>query len=172
MCSYGGIYERGSREYTLDDFYSLQLDKLDRFVCLKESGVVIPAEGEDDSSSEDDEDDGEDSDEDEEPSDEETIAEEDIDGAKPIDDIIINGPMSDQEEQVSEVVVKRTQQEQVSSCRYTLYLEILICNILGCTEISSQCFYGSRKRFHPISRGCDQYSTSGGNFSHVLCTLS
>ncbi|CAE6457105.1 unnamed protein product [Rhizoctonia solani] len=28
---YGGIFERGSREYTLDDFYSLALDKLDRF---------------------------------------------------------------------------------------------------------------------------------------------
>ncbi|KAK0491994.1 galactose oxidase [Armillaria luteobubalina] len=37
---YGGIFERGSREYTLDDFYSLQLDKMDRYVCLKESGVM------------------------------------------------------------------------------------------------------------------------------------
>ncbi|KXN81392.1 Kelch repeat-containing protein 3 [Leucoagaricus sp. SymC.cos] len=34
---YGGIFEKGSKEYTLDDFYSLQLDKLDRFTCLKES---------------------------------------------------------------------------------------------------------------------------------------
>ena len=28
----------------MDDFYSLQLDKLDRYTCLKESGVVISAE--------------------------------------------------------------------------------------------------------------------------------
>lgn len=65
--SYGGIYERGSREYTLDDFHSLQLDKLDRYICLKKSDVIIPAEGDDVSSSEDDSDeddsDGEDSDE-------------------------------------------------------------------------------------------------------------
>jgi hypothetical protein len=45
----------------LDDFYSLQLDKLDRYVCLKESGVVI-VEGDAESSSdgEDDDDDGDD----------------------------------------------------------------------------------------------------------------
>ncbi|KAJ3809565.1 hypothetical protein F5876DRAFT_43628 [Lentinula aff. lateritia] len=57
---YGGIFERGSREYTLDDFHSIQLDKMDRFVCLKESGIVIE-EGDDESDEED-----EDGDEDEE----------------------------------------------------------------------------------------------------------
>jgi hypothetical protein len=63
--SYGGIFELGSREYTLDDFYSLQLDKLDRYVCLKESGVVLPKEGEVlDSSSDEDEDDEDGSDDD------------------------------------------------------------------------------------------------------------
>ncbi|PBK88007.1 galactose oxidase [Armillaria gallica] len=64
---YGGIFEKGSREYTLDDFYSLQLDKMDRYVCLKQSGVVI-AEGDDESSSEsdDDDDDGDDDEEAEE----------------------------------------------------------------------------------------------------------
>lgn len=36
---YGGIFESKEREYTLDDFYSLPLDKLDRFVCLKASGL-------------------------------------------------------------------------------------------------------------------------------------
>jgi hypothetical protein len=60
---YGGIFERGSKEYTLDDFYALQLDKMDKYVCLKKSDVVIPTEGEEESSS--DEDDGDD-DEDEE----------------------------------------------------------------------------------------------------------
>ncbi|EDR01442.1 uncharacterized protein LACBIDRAFT_310787 [Laccaria bicolor S238N-H82] len=53
---YGGIYERGSREYTLDDFYSIQLDKLDKCTCLKESAVIVPDVGEESSSSDDDDD--------------------------------------------------------------------------------------------------------------------
>ncbi|KAH9848749.1 hypothetical protein C2E23DRAFT_842407 [Lenzites betulinus] len=60
---YGGIYEKGSREYTLDDFHSLQLDKLERYVCLKASEIVI-AEGEEESSSDEDDDDDDDDDED------------------------------------------------------------------------------------------------------------
>jgi hypothetical protein len=56
---YGGIYERGSREYTLDDFYALQLDKLERYQCLKKSDVVIP-DGEVESSSDEDESDDDD----------------------------------------------------------------------------------------------------------------
>lgn len=65
MISYGGIFEKGSKEYTLDDFHSLQLDKLDKFACLKESMVLIP-EGEEKSSSDgdDDEDEDENSDDD------------------------------------------------------------------------------------------------------------
>lgn len=59
---YGGIFERGSREYTLDDFYSIQLDKLERYTCLKHSGIVIPEEGDESSSDEGEE--GEESDED------------------------------------------------------------------------------------------------------------
>jgi len=61
-CSYGGIFEKGSREYTLDDFYSVQLDKMERYVCLKASGVTID-EGEESSSSDGDES-GEDDDDD------------------------------------------------------------------------------------------------------------
>ncbi|CAE6472959.1 unnamed protein product [Rhizoctonia solani] len=53
---YGGIFERGSREYTLDDFYSLALDKLDRFTCLKPCDVVF-AENDDSSEEEEDSDD-------------------------------------------------------------------------------------------------------------------
>ncbi|KAH0834643.1 hypothetical protein J3R83DRAFT_10152 [Lanmaoa asiatica] len=49
---YGGIFELGTREYTLDDFYALQLDKLERFVCLKSSGIVIPTEAEESSDEE------------------------------------------------------------------------------------------------------------------------
>ncbi|KAI0628646.1 galactose oxidase [Trametes polyzona] len=60
---YGGIFEKGSREYTLDDFHSLQLDKLDRYVCLKASEIAI-ADGDEESSSDedDDEDDSDDDD--------------------------------------------------------------------------------------------------------------
>lgn len=54
---YGGIFESQSREYTLDDFYSLQLDKMERYACLKRSEVVIGAE--DESSSDDEEGDDE-----------------------------------------------------------------------------------------------------------------
>ncbi|CCM00631.1 uncharacterized protein FIBRA_02668 [Fibroporia radiculosa] len=61
---YGGIFERGSREYTLDDFHSLQLDKLDRYTCLKSSGITIAAEGDEESSDDDDDDDDDDSDSD------------------------------------------------------------------------------------------------------------
>lgn len=55
---YGGIFERGSREYTLDDFYALALDKMDRYFCLKESAVLVPPSGEESSSSDDEDSDG------------------------------------------------------------------------------------------------------------------
>ena len=60
---YGGIYERGSREYTLDDFHALQLDKLEKYLCLKESDVIIP-DGDVESSSDDDDEDDDDGNED------------------------------------------------------------------------------------------------------------
>ncbi|KAF8815205.1 hypothetical protein BYT27DRAFT_7334057 [Phlegmacium glaucopus] len=75
---YGGIYERGSREYTLDHFYSLQLDKMDKYICLKESDVVIP-DGDVESSSDGDDDD--DSDDDDDDDDEEGEEERDGDNA-------------------------------------------------------------------------------------------
>lgn len=60
---YGGIFESKDREYTLDDFYSLPLDKLDRFVCLKKSGLEdeawLESDEEEGSDSGSDEDDGE-----------------------------------------------------------------------------------------------------------------
>ncbi|KAF5315232.1 hypothetical protein D9619_006973 [Psilocybe cf. subviscida] len=83
---YGGIYERGSREYTLDDFYSLQLDKLDRYVCLKKSDVIIP-EGEEESSSDEDGDDDDDDDDDDDSDDEESNDMDDgDDGGREMDD--------------------------------------------------------------------------------------
>lgn len=57
-CSYGGIVERGSREYTLDDFYTIQLDKLDRYHCLRSISFMVP----DDAKSSSDDDSGDDDD--------------------------------------------------------------------------------------------------------------
>jgi hypothetical protein len=39
--SYGGILEAGNREYTLADFHTLQLDKMDRFKCLREDQMCV-----------------------------------------------------------------------------------------------------------------------------------
>ncbi|KAJ7063245.1 galactose oxidase [Mycena amicta] len=61
---YGGIYERGKREYTMDDFYSIQLDKLERYSCLKKNEIVIAEDDEESSDDDDSEDDGEDDDDD------------------------------------------------------------------------------------------------------------
>ncbi|KAF8817002.1 hypothetical protein BYT27DRAFT_6955219 [Phlegmacium glaucopus] len=66
---YGGIYERGPREYTLHDFYALQLDKMDKYICLKLSqiGDVENSSDEDeDDDSDDDDDDGDDEEDEEE----------------------------------------------------------------------------------------------------------
>lgn len=60
---YGGVFESHSREYTLDDFYALQLDRMERYDCLKKSVVVI---GNDDGSSSDGDEEEEEDDEDEE----------------------------------------------------------------------------------------------------------
>lgn len=54
--SYGGILEKGSREYTLDDFHSLALDKLDRYVCLRPVQIEIPETDKESSSEGDDSD--------------------------------------------------------------------------------------------------------------------
>ncbi|MBW0486180.1 hypothetical protein O181_025895 [Austropuccinia psidii MF-1] len=36
---YGGIYESGDKEYTLQSFYSLALDKMDRYICLRDDDI-------------------------------------------------------------------------------------------------------------------------------------
>lgn len=94
MTSYGGIFERGSREYTLDDFHSLALDKMDRYVCLKKSDVIVPPEGDDvSSSSEEDDDDGDDSDEDEEDGDGELSGEEEAPEIKEAEEEAMTEPV-------------------------------------------------------------------------------
>ncbi|KAK0558458.1 Kelch repeat-containing protein 3 [Tilletia horrida] len=36
---YGGIWENNNREYTMDDFYTLDLSKMERYVCLRECPI-------------------------------------------------------------------------------------------------------------------------------------
>ena len=47
----------------MDDFYALQLDKMEKYLCLKQNDVVIP-DGDIESSSDDDDDDDDDDDSD------------------------------------------------------------------------------------------------------------
>ncbi|TIB37986.1 hypothetical protein E3P86_01935 [Wallemia ichthyophaga] len=54
---FGGIFEQGTQEFTLDDMHSLALDKLDRFKCIQECHVVGIEDEQDDDDDEDDEDD-------------------------------------------------------------------------------------------------------------------
>lgn len=49
---YGGIHETQSREYTLDDFYTLDLSKMERFQCLKACPIDALEWNESDSESE------------------------------------------------------------------------------------------------------------------------
>ncbi|KAJ3551695.1 hypothetical protein NM688_g4559 [Phlebia brevispora] len=111
---YGGIYEKGSREYTLDDFYSIQLDKLDKYTCLKRSEIVIAA-GEGESSDEEDDDDGDDDDDEDDDEDRDDDADDD-------DTVASHSPVSlekksldleDLNEQL-EVVVKEIEEDKES----------------------------------------------------------
>ncbi|KAG0372311.1 hypothetical protein BGX24_000425 [Mortierella sp. AD032] len=65
---FGGILEVKDREYTLDDFFSLNLDKMNEYICLRasefESQLWLGEESDDDEEGDDDEDDDEDEDED------------------------------------------------------------------------------------------------------------
>ncbi|OAE18296.1 hypothetical protein AXG93_436s1270 [Marchantia polymorpha subsp. ruderalis] len=61
---YGGMMEIGDREITLDDLYTLDLNKLDSWKCLIEATEADWVEEEDDDDDEDDEDDDEDDEED------------------------------------------------------------------------------------------------------------
>lgn len=87
---YGGIYERGAREYTLDDFYSLQLDKLDKFVCLKESKVVPDLANPDADESDEEDDDEEDGDDDDDDDDDSEVEDDDygfgVEGEEEVED--------------------------------------------------------------------------------------
>lgn len=75
---YGGILERGSREHTLDDFWSIQLDKMDGYVCLKPLLIDIMDGGEESSSDDDGEDDDEEEDDEMDEDGEEQMVEQNI----------------------------------------------------------------------------------------------
>ncbi|GAA6027287.1 hypothetical protein JCM8097_002560 [Rhodosporidiobolus ruineniae] len=84
---YGGILESGNREFTLADFHTLQLDKLDRYKCLRED--LINAEewhGSDSENDDDDSDDDEDASQSGDEEGDEREAEEEDDGVAPVED--------------------------------------------------------------------------------------
>ena len=64
---YGGIFESGDREYTLDDFYTIDLSKMNQVVCLKECPIDKLEWKESDDEDDSDSDSGSDSDSDDEP---------------------------------------------------------------------------------------------------------
>ncbi|KAI1319979.1 hypothetical protein EDD11_002310 [Mortierella claussenii] len=82
---FGGILEVKDREYTLDDFFSLNLDKMTEYICLRESEfesqLWLGEESDDDEDEEDeegesDEDDDDDDEEDEDEEEEDKVDEE------------------------------------------------------------------------------------------------
>lgn len=64
LYAYGGIHETADREYTMDDFHTLDLSKMDRFACLKKCPIdsLEWNESSSESGSDDEDDDGSDSD--------------------------------------------------------------------------------------------------------------
>lgn len=172
--SYGGIFERGSREYTLDDFYSLQLDKLDRYTCLKESDVVISADGDDVSSDDDDDEDDEDDedDQDEEAMNTDIEAEEDTtekrkkskgkDKVEVVDDDEPKGDNVDAEPE-----------DQVSIlCHSPISARLRTLTQTGLDSSKSDCFHGCCKGHGTFCRRCHQHPSSWRDISYVLRSIS
>lgn len=62
---YGGIFESGDREYTLDDFYTIDLSKMNQVVCLQECPIDKLEWHSSDEDDDDEDDEGSSSDEDE-----------------------------------------------------------------------------------------------------------
>ena len=121
MSSYGGIFEKGVKEYTLDDFYALQLDKLDRFTCLKPSNVVIDENADDESSDEDDDD--EDDEENHNEDDDDTAAGEPI---KEVQQLAKNSDdLGDIVEEVKTLKVSKAEEVQLSFTRLELTTHIV-----------------------------------------------
>jgi hypothetical protein len=101
---YGGIYECGSREYTLDDFYALQLDKMEKYLCLKESDVVIPDGDVESSSNDEDKDSDDDGDDDEEEEEEKDRDNADIEQDVAGEEDIMENIVKSREDQPTETI--------------------------------------------------------------------
>ncbi|KAG0054590.1 hypothetical protein BGZ83_010887 [Gryganskiella cystojenkinii] len=86
---FGGILEVKDREYTLDDFFSLNLDKMTEYICLRESEFESQLWlGEDSDDEEEGDDDGEDDEEDEDDDDEEDEEEDGEDGEDDEEEVV------------------------------------------------------------------------------------
>ena len=127
---------------------------MDKFVCLKKSDVVIPTDGEEESSSG--EDDGDDDEDDENEGDDT----EDSDG---------NAPGTSKQEPVEVEEEVEAEEEDVSK-RFNYMWQMLTCEI-GFTR-QSHTVFGGIEGHHSISRRRHQYSTSWGDFDDVLRQIS
>lgn len=166
---YGGIFERGSKEYTLDDFYALPLDKMDKYLCLKKSDVVIPIEGEEESSS--DEDDDEDDDEDGEDEDDEAEGSE---GDETPETLQPEASKKHTELETSEKTPEPEEKEEGKEedvSRSHRFAELELITVTGPTS-QSDSVLGGFKRYRQVTRGCDQHATPWGDVGHVLCPIS
>ncbi len=168
MTSYGGIFERGSREYTLDDFYSLALDKLDRYVCLKPSELDI-AEGDDASSSEDSDDDDDDDEEDKDSDGGNDEAQRDE-----TESVTVVGEDEETEKEV-EVLEPIAEEDKVrvgvaitfsqSSVNEHAWATVECAAREGCH------IYGRGEGCHKVSRRRYQHPSAGRDSRHVLCSF-
>jgi hypothetical protein len=174
LYSYGGIFELGSREYTLDDFHYIQLDKLERFVCLKPSGIVIPTEAEESSDEDGDEDDSEGSDDEESEEGEEEI--EEIPTQAVERETKRKGRKGKRREDEEEQEVESVKPEDpVDEVRIYISPMILMlrCAATGRPTRPSDSIYGCIcEGIYQICRGYHQHTCAWGNCSYVLRTLS
>jgi hypothetical protein len=104
----------------------LQLDKLDRYICLKKSDVIIPDGEEESSSDEDDEDDEDDDDDDEESDDKSNDMGDEEDGGREMDNNEKEGRGARKIEEEREVEVKETQdpKEQPEVCSFFSFIAL------------------------------------------------
>ena len=129
---------------------------MDKYICLKKSDVVIPAEEEEESSSDD-----EDGDEDEDDEDEDE--DEDEEG---LDDDPPETPKQESEKVVVEV---REEGENVSDC-----INDGDKGLIGGTgsTCASNSVFGRVEGQYSISGRHDKYSASRRDLSDVLCQIS
>ena len=134
---------------------------MERYLCLKESDVVIP-DGDVESSSDDGDED--DSDEDEDTEEEERDGEHDEGDEK---DSAEDQPESrDEDDPTTEIDIEESKSSQVKT--YLSPPRSKFYSFPGRPSLSSNSFHGRIKRCHAFTGGYPKYSFTWRNVSHVL----